>query len=70
MAKYKYGQFVKTPKGRMRVRKGTAIDCCDFCYFGRSCFCNLDSIYCMQTIPIDAYLEKPKIRGGKSTTSK
>ena len=68
---YKYGQFVKTPKGRFRIRKAikVSIHRCFECE--AVCICTVALCkFCIKELPGDAYLEKPKIRGGKSTTSK
>lgn len=65
---YSYGQFCKTPIGRMRVRKKkTNNPMCRNCFFhvkGSYNICNLGYDTCMNTIPLDAYFEKPNV-GGK-----
>lgn len=71
MAKYKAGQFVSTPIGRMKVRKSNRIDVCNVCEIKSICTENNDLFnFCTYETPPFAYLEKPKNRGGKSTTSK
>ena len=64
---YSYGQFAKTPVGRMRVRKEKDWPCfrCNFLY---TCEENSLNEFCINNIPEDAYLEKPSI-GGKDHTS-
>ncbi len=67
MVKYKYGQFISTPFGRMRVKKPDKrtkpnhVSCCrcelrDF----KKCtaFENMYNKWCQHIIPSDAYLIK------------
>ena len=66
---YSYGQFVKTPIGRMRVRKALSwAQACDKCIFINHPVCNRNLIDCIEMIPKDAYFEKPSV-GGKDHTS-
>lgn len=61
---YSYGQFAKTPIGRMRVRKMKLFTCMN-CSNKEN---NETCIWCRENIPHNAYLEKPSI-GGKDHTS-
>lgn len=62
---YSYGQFCKTPIGRMRVRKAlSSSEACDKCIFINHPVCNKDLIDCREMIPMNAYFEKPNV-GGK-----
>lgn len=71
---YSYGQFCKTPIGRMQVRKAKGIGCgCNKCrmkkYFSTCAMHNYDLFeFCINNLPEDAYLEKPSV-GGKDHTS-
>lgn len=68
---YKHGQFASTPIGRMRVGiPENWIDVCEECEVKSICDKNDDLFnFCTSEIPPYANLKKPKIRGGKSTTS-
>lgn len=61
---YSYGQFCKTPIGRMRVRKATnRYMPCFECKVRNICGYNLVK-FCTKKLPGGAYLEKPNV-GGK-----
>lgn len=67
MAKYKPGQFIKTPFGRMRVRKENLLPPSDV-YICHKCalkdykkcvvFENMYEMRCVRIIPNNCYLEK------------
>lgn len=60
---YSYGQFCRTPIGRMRVRKTKVfVSGCNEC---KLTLCSGSILhFCAQNLPVDAYLEKPNV-GGK-----
>lgn len=62
---YKYGQFCKTPLGRMRIRKSNLVCACTECKISEYCGSTDDLFdFCINNLPGDAYLEKPNV-GGK-----
>ena len=63
---YSYGQFCKTPIGRMRVGKPQNwIDVCDDCEINFVCAKNEDLFdFCTHAIPPHANLKRPNV-GGK-----
>lgn len=65
MPKYKPGQFIKTPFGRMRVKKSKSQWPTDTCYkctlrYYKKCaeFENMYEMRCIKIISKDCYLEK------------
>ena len=66
---YSYGQFCRTPIGRMQVRKKKGSGCaCNECRMKEFLTCATRNVilfeFCTSNVPEDAYLEKPNV-GGK-----